>query len=1647
MKIIRRITAFLLAALMVFSFLSPDVIYARDSRGGVEKTEDGSGNELSKNAPWNEGHTDGKSYVTVVKRDGKYYYRYYTPDGEIFDAGYSFTIGGEEVNSFCIDADLNSGLDGYEFDIEKSEWDDAELRQVVYYALHNYDYADARRIICHFLRSKGRTTNSDIPDCSEAVEKALSESIPEDVRFTVYYLANTADPGSSGRYQDFITWYEEKIIKKDFYAAVKKLDGEGNVMSGVGFDVYMNGSFFATAVTDDSGIASIYLGSFENAPAVTVKENWEEGWPDGHERFAHDGSEKTVTPSESEEEAREKAALYSYINYAYGYATLVKKSSSTTTVKSFEGIKYALYRNDGTRIADVCMDEKGMIGSVLKIYDKKLHFEEDVRWNGVTYKCIGGMRYDPNDKDNANNIYYWLEYETNEYFELDEETKNFFTMSSKYAVRPGSGSKYPAVYEVQPSVTNATDKPFYGYYIAVKKVDEKGNVMAGVTFDVTLNGQTMTKALKTGADGIAVLNVGSFTSVPEVYVTENWADKRFVYNTARKKITVYKSEEAARSHAKDFLYTNYAYGYAGLIKKSARTGVSPSMKGIKYELRRANGTRVAEVILNDEGRVETVNILAASDKLFTERIDGELCIGGLSFDHNDKNVKDNYYWVETASNDEYLLDGTRYFFTINAENTVSPGKDAGKYPEIYEVVPAMTTAKDKPFVDYYIAVMKTDEEGNKLNGVTFDVTVNGKKYEKALITGLDIKNEIRVSGSIGVGSYYLGRFTAVPEVSVAENWADKNYIHNEEEKEVKAYTTPEAAKSHAAEFTYVNERYTFATIEKAPAEDLRYILGNDNYSLNGIRYGLFCKEEDKLIARVKLTEYTENGCISAGIDSLADIEIEAGEPYYSAEKGGYFCVGGLTAGKEYYWRELSSDGELPGDADEASDGRSDEHAGDASVDDGETAEGTGDEMADGEPAETDDDSVEKVLTVGRNYLLDEEIYSFTADRKNAVEPVLIKVSDDALYGTVTVKKLLMPEGLDGASPKGAVYRIWGIDEYNSDFTDEFVIDSLGCSEKKSLPFGSYCIVETKAPDEGDWLLDETVYTVKLAAGEGDKTVTGKMTVTAENAEVISTDKARLTSAALIKRSAYEKASKGNPNYDMSGIIYGLYDDKDELIASVKLTMEDGRGVIKKAEDIMLSDEVRYSVLDNDGYFAVGGLRYNSEYYWLEKDCSGSGFIKSDEKLVFKTDEKDSGEVYVIEAEDSPCMGKLRVHKTLLPEDVKDADPAGAKYMVYGADLYNAYVREVLTIGKDGYSDELTLPLGVYNVKEIEGPAKGEWDLDATVYEVEITENGGTMEAATGLRVSGSYITVESSDRQITKKEKIKLSTKASDTVTLSQTAFPAEDTVLMDKVSITGLEKEHKYTLLTRLVDKADGSLITESALKFTADTEKMIVEVKTAFDASGFEGKEVVYFEYLFEGDLLKEVKTPGELLTEKAELLLAKHENINDIGQTIRFPSVNTSVSAKDGGREVQPVENVTVYDDVEYHGLTEGDSFNVIGILMDKKTGEPVLKDGENIISTKTFTAEESDGTVRMEFNFDATGMEEHDVVVFEKIYDAEGHLIARHEDINYLPQTFRVTDQPKTGDGFMLSAYTLVMLLSGAAVAFVIYLKKRKSRKDA
>ncbi|MCR5149150.1 MAG: hypothetical protein K6C35_09325 [Eubacterium sp.] len=1082
MKKMRRFIALLMSVLFLAIGMTPNTLFAEDERcrrvikfsaesADIDKDDNETDNDKSEktndteimpasgeengeesfdkdNAPWDEKHTDGWDYVMSHNIDGYYYFQFFNADGTLYDSGFFSQVGGLDLNCICIDADLNSGLDGYEFDIEKTDWDDPELCKVTYYALHNYGYADARRVICHYLRSKGRENNTHMPDFSDAVEAALNSSIPEDIRFSVSYLRNCAYPGNSGRYQDFMTWRESRIIKNDYYAAVRKTDGRNAGMSGVSFDVFIDGEFIGKIVTGADGIGSIKVGSFENAPTVTVKENWVEGYGDGQARFSHNTEVKTAGVYTTLQEALQHASEFTYVNYSYGYGTLVKRSSSTTYTESFKGIKYALFRNDGTRIADVEMGDDGKIFRVLKIYDTSKHFEEDVTYGGVKYKCIGGLRYDPNNKNNENNKYYWQEYETNEYYELDAETKVFFVMDDEYSTRPGSdASKYPLIYEVHPSISYATDKPYMDYYIAVKKVDEKGNTMAGVSFDVTINGVKKEKAVTTGGDGIAVYKVGSYTAVPRVIVTENWEDKRFIYNKSSKSVTAYKTAEAARSHAALFTYTNYAYGYATLVKESGRTGMKPSMAGIEYELRKSNGTRIAVVTLGDDGKIKKVSFVTSSDAFFTEKIDGKICIGGLNFKHGDGTNDNNYYWIETKTNEYYEINSRRYYFTINEENTVSPGSDITKYPSVTVINPAVTKAVDRPFLDYYVAVMKTDETGRKINGVTFDITVSGKTYKKALVSGMEIKNGIKTEKNDGIAVYCLGRYVSAPEVSITENWSDEEYIHNTETKKVIAYSSLEAARSHAEKYIYKNVRYTYTSLEKIPEDDT-FLEGNDNYSLDNVMYGLYREEDQKLIAVVKLTQYEKNGKILAGIRSLDDITVKGGKPFYKKTHGGFNSVGGLTAGESYYWQEL-------------------------------------------------EDSEKQPI----NYLYNPEKYSFTADSKEADAPKVVTAVDRVKTGSITVVKTLDPDDIPGMSPVGAKYRIKGIDDFNKDYEEYFVIKEDGSSDVKKLIFGRYLIEEVEGPENGRWLLDENKYIVELTGGEGDKVLDGDSDAEDDNNEI------------------------------------------------------------------------------------------------------------------------------------------------------------------------------------------------------------------------------------------------------------------------------------------------------------------------------------------------------------------------------------------------------------------------------------------------------------------------------------------------------------------------------------------------------------------
>ena len=93
----------------------------------------------------------------------------------------------------------------------------------------------------------------------------------------------------------------------------------------------------------------------------------------------------------------------------------------------------------------------------------------------------------------------------------------------------------------------------------------------------------------------------------------------------------------------------------------------------------------------------------------------------------------------------------------------------------------------------------------------------------------------------------------------------------------------------------------------------------------------------------------------------------------------------------------------------------------------------------------------------------------------------------------------------------------------------------------------------------------------------------------------------------------------------------------------------------------------------------------------------------------------------------------------------------------------------------------------------------------------------------------------------------------------------------------------------------------------------------------------------------------------------------------------------------------------DTVAYTGLKKGDTYTVIGTLMDAETGEAALDDdGNAITASKEFTAPSTDGNIDITFTFAGVSLAGKTLVAFEDI-SYEGRRYAVHADINDKNQT--------------------------------------------
>ncbi|BDQ46977.1 hypothetical protein EfsSVR2330_21640 [Enterococcus faecalis] len=129
---------------------------------------------------------------------------------------------------------------------------------------------------------------------------------------------------------------------------------------------------------------------------------------------------------------------------------------------------------------------------------------------------------------------------------------------------------------------------------------------------------------------------------------------------------------------------------------------------------------------------------------------------------------------------------------------------------------------------------------------------------------------------------------------------------------------------------------------------------------------------------------------------------------------------------------------------------------------------------------------------------------------------------------------------------------------------------------------------------------------------------------------------------------------------------------------------------------------------------------------------------------------------------------------------------------------------------------------------------------------------------------------------------------------------------------------------------------------------------------------------------------------------------------------PEIGTTAMGKYTNQpKVNPLTKVTITDTVKYSNLIVGKTYTVNGVLMDKeasiKAGKdvPLLVNGKEVTASKVFIAENPDGTISLDFIFDASALAGKETVVFENVY-RDGRLVASHIDIHDEGQTVRIVN---------------------------------------
>lgn len=402
---------------------------------------------------------------------------------------------------------------------------------------------------------------------------------------------------------------------------------------------------------------------------------------------------------------------------------------------------------------------------------------------------------------------------------------------------------------------------------------------------------------------------------------------------------------------------------------------------------------------------------------------------------------------------------------------------------------------------------------------------------------------------------------------------------------------------------------------------------------------------------------------------------------------------------------------------------------------------------------------------------------------------------------------------------------------------------------------------------------------------------------------------------------------------------------------------------------------------------------------------------------------DGQTVYIPEIHTTAADQKIEINHTKSEETATIIDTVhyshllpGREYTVKGV-LMNKETGEVVLIDGKEITSETT-----FTPEKAEGSVDVIFTFDSSLVAPKTVVAFETLEYK-GIEIA-VHADIEDKDQTVYVPE-IKTTAIGEDTEDHIEKA--KEDAVIVDTVEYKGLEIGREYTMIGKLVDKVTGEVITDAegneitaSETFIAEEKDGSIDITFKFDASALAGKSLVAFE---------------SLTAEGKEV--AVHADLTDEGQTVRIPEIETTATDKvTGDHDGVVAKETTVLDEVFYTNLILGKEYTVSGKLMVKETGEPLLIDGKEVTTEKTFVAEEADGSIILEFTFDSSALAGKKIVAFEDI-TYEGISIGSHEDLTDDDQTISYPEIHTTAVNGTDGSKTMVLGTNVTLVDTVTY----------